>query len=193
MVEKPGTDDQTWKCNTVRDLFQHRPRASKRRCSNPFSTVVVNDHRERKVNRCNDNANWVGSLLVVLRPLHLGNDQEIIRPAALETKIVAEATIPAIKFGWPITSKPKSNGPVCGAAAGRSLKETPITTTSTPEMTETKATVRGKVIFPHVRIEENMVVRIKPTKLNQTVQTPWFENAFNAVEIPMMPLPLQRT
>jgi hypothetical protein len=46
--------------------------------------------------------------------------------AALEQKIVAEAVMPAAKVGWPMARKPKSKGPVWGAAAGRSRVVTPI-------------------------------------------------------------------
>lgn len=46
--------------------------------------------------------------------------------AALEQKIVAEATMPWAKVGWPMARKPRSKGPVWGAAAGRSRVVTPI-------------------------------------------------------------------
>lgn len=63
------------------------------------------------------------------------------------------------------------------------MKVTPITTTRTPAMTLTKPIVKGQVIFPHVRIQENITVRMVPTNVNATEQAPWSERALNAIDM----------
>jgi hypothetical protein len=101
----------------------------------------------------------------------------------LLTKIEQAAVIPAVKVGWAIAKKPSSNGPVWGAAAGRSLNVTPMTTTRTPAITDTKPIVRGQVIFPQVLMHEKITVAIVPTKVNATEHAPWLERAFRAMLI----------
>lgn len=44
----------------------------------------------------------------------------------LDTKMDEAALIPCTNVGAPTATKPRSKGPVCGAAAGRSRNVTPI-------------------------------------------------------------------
>jgi hypothetical protein len=49
----------------------------------------------------------------------------------------------------------------------------------------------GQVIFPHVRMQENITVRTVPTNVKATEQAPWFERALNAMDIARRELPVQ--
>ena len=44
-------------------------------------------------------------------------------------------------------------------------------------------TYSGQVILPHVRMQENMIVRIVPTNVKATEQAPWFERALRPMDI----------
>jgi hypothetical protein len=52
--------------------------------------------------------------------------------------------------------------------------------------------VRGQVIFPHVRMQENMIVRTVPTNVKATEQAPWSERALNPMEMARILLLVQK-
>lgn len=93
----------------------------------------------------------------------MGRNAEVPAPAA---NIVTDAEIPSMNDGLLKAWYPSSKSPVCGAAAGRSLSVTPITTIKTAVNTHAKPTHVSQLKFPNLRIldmiiMQNMAIREK--------------------------------
>lgn len=112
---------------------------------------------------------------------------------AEDTKMVADAVMPAMKVGFAITKYPSSKSPVWGAAAGRSRVVTAMTTMKTAVKMDMKPAQVSQPMLWNLRTDAQRATNTVATKLNHTVQAPCVDKALKAIETPKIPAPAQRT
>jgi hypothetical protein len=110
-----------------------------------------------------------------------------------QMKMLAEAVIPMTKPGYAIAVQPKSNGPVCGAAAGLACWVTATTKMKTAIKKAENPSQVSQPRFRKVRMDEKTVIMAVATKVKMTVQALCSERAFRAVEIDTAPAAVMRT
>lgn len=110
-----------------------------------------------------------------------------------QMKILADAVIPATKVGYAIAVQPSSNGPLCGAAAGRSCCVTATTNMKTAMKNVEKPSQVSQPRFLKVRTDEKAVIIAVATKVKTTVHALCSESALRAVEMETAPAAVMRT
>lgn len=97
--------------------------------------------------------------------------------------IVATPCIACAKLGLPTSLKSGTNGPVCGAAEGRSCTPTAMVTVNIETRMLTIPTAASQLILDRVRMDENPKAATAATATRTAVHAPWDERAFRPIEM----------